>query len=105
MLSAYVAYTSTNKTNRLNRDGFNFFFLPGVDAPHVYVRVWTHCRFQSYYYPNFSEGADIAGRQLHGDKEWRNHFWQSLPESDARSVRHATCPDSVNSSFSITTLG
>ena len=29
--------------NRLNRDGtlFFFFFLPGVDASHVYVRAWA----------------------------------------------------------------
>ena len=45
------AYASSNKThNRLNRDRTLFFFslfLPGVDAPRVYVRAWALGCFHS----------------------------------------------------------
>ena len=37
------------------------FFLPGVDAPHVYVRALALDCFQSYQYPNLSEGANRVG--------------------------------------------
>ena len=44
-ITDYVAYASQN---RLNRDGtLFFFFLPGVDAPHVYVRAWALGCFHS----------------------------------------------------------
>ena len=66
----------------------NFFFLPGVDASHVYVRAWALGCFHSQVikiwqsleegagkrcsefdqYPNLSEGADRVGGQLRGDK-------------------------------------
>ena len=40
------------KPNRVTRDGtlFSFFlsFLPGVDAPHVYVRAWVLGCFYSH---------------------------------------------------------
>ena len=71
------------------------FFLPGVDAPHVYVRVWALGCFHSlnYQYPNLSEGADRVGGQLRGDKECpfngvtkSGRVWRKVPESDARSV-------------------
>ena len=40
-ITAYVAYASTNKTNivRIETELFFLFFLPGADAPHVYVRA------------------------------------------------------------------
>ena len=42
-----AAYASSNQTkNRLNRDGT--LFLPGVDAPHVYVRAWALGCFYSH---------------------------------------------------------
>ena len=44
-------------------------FLPGVDAPHVYMRAWALGCFQSYQYLNLSEGADHVGGQLHRDNE------------------------------------
>ena len=51
---------------------------------------------QSYQYPNFSEGADRVGGQLHGDKESpfsdvtkSGRVWRKVPESDAGSV-HST---------------
>ena len=69
------------------------FFLPGVDAPHVYGRAWALGCFQSYQYPNKREGADRVGGQLRGDKECpfsgltkSGRVWRKVPESDARSV-------------------
>ena len=44
------------------------FFLPGVDASHVYVRARALGCFQSYQYQNLWEGADRVGGQLRGDK-------------------------------------
>ena len=68
-------------------------FLPGVDALHVYVRAWALGCFQSYHYPNLSEGADRVGGQLRGDTECPfsgvtkfGRVWRKVPESDARSV-------------------
>ena len=70
-----------------------FFFLPGVHTPHVYVRAWALGCFQSYQYPNLSEGADRIGGQLRGDKEYpfsgvpkSGRVWRKVPESDARNV-------------------
>ena len=67
------------------------FFLPGVDAPHVYVRAWAVACFQSYQDPNLSEGADRVAGQLRGDKECpfsgvtkSGRVWRKVPESDAR---------------------
>ena len=53
----------------MNRDGI--LLLPGVYAPHVYVRAWAPSCFHSlnYQYPNLSEGADRVAGQLRGDKE------------------------------------
>ena len=72
-----------------------FFFLHGVDAPHVYVRAWALGCFYShnYQYPNLSEGADRVAGQMRGDKECpfsgvtkSGRVWRKVPESDARSV-------------------
>ena len=40
-ITDHVAYASSDKTSHLNRDGtlLLFFFLPGVDASHVYTCV------------------------------------------------------------------
>ena len=49
--------------------------------PHVYRRAWVLGCFQSYQYPNLSEGTDCVGGQLRGDKECPfNQIWQSLEE-------------------------
>ena len=46
-ITDHVAYASSNKNqNRLNRDGT--LFLPGVVAPHVYVRAWALGCFYSH---------------------------------------------------------
>ena len=62
-------------------------------ASHVYVGAWALGCFQSYQYPNLSEGADRVGGQLRGDKECpfrgvtkSGRVWRMVPESDARSV-------------------
>ena len=73
-LATNKVYTSTNKNhNRLNRDRtlFFLFFLPGVDASHVYVGVLAlgcFCRHIST--PTFRRAltASLHG-QLRGDKE------------------------------------
>jgi len=69
------------------------FFLHGVDAPNVYVGAWALGSFQSYQYPNLSEGADRVGGQLCGDKECpfsgltkSGRVWRKVPEKGARSV-------------------
>ena len=70
-----------------------FCFLPGVDASRVYVHAWALGCFQSYQYPNLSEGTGHVGGQLCGDKECSfsgvtkcGRVWRKVPESDARSV-------------------
>ena len=97
-IAANKVYSSTNKTNivRIETELFFLFFLPGADAPRVYVRAWRLCCFHSpiySQYPNLSEGADRVGGQLRGDKECpfsgvakSGRVWRKVPESGARSV-------------------
>ena len=48
----------------------SFFFLPGVGAPHVYMRAWAIGCFHSLISTKtLSEGADRVAGQLRGDKE------------------------------------
>ena len=70
-------------------------FLPGVDAPHVYVRAWALGCFYNHISTqlNLSEGADRVAGQLRGDKECpfsgvtkSGRVWRKVPEIDARSV-------------------
>ena len=73
---------------------FLSLFLPGVDAPHVYVRAWAlGCFYSHSSTRNLSEGADLVGGQLRGDKECPfsdvtkpGRVWRKLPESDAASL-------------------
>ena len=101
-ITDYVAYASSNKTKIVRIETELSFFLPRVDAPHVYVRAWALGCFHSFYqYPNLSEGADRVGGQQCGDKACpfsgvtkSGRVWRKVPESDARSVpctmlRHA----------------
>ena len=114
-IATNIVYTSINKTTvvSLNRDG-TLFFLPWVDASHVYVRALAQGSFYSLISTRtFLEGAGkrcsecalllvpepfwraahrVAG-QLHGDKEYpfsgvtkSGRVWRKVPESDARSV-------------------
>ena len=62
-----------------------------MDAPHVYVHGWALGCFQSYQYPNLSEGTDHVSGQLRGDKECpfsgvtkSGRVWRKVPESDAQ---------------------
>ena len=52
-ITDHVAYASSNKTKivRIETELFFFlffFFLPGVDASHVYVRAWALGCFHSH---------------------------------------------------------
>ena len=72
----------------MNRDG-TLFFLPGLDAAHVYVRALAlRLLPQSYQYPDLSKGADRVGGQLRGDKKGpfsgvtkSGRVWRKVPES------------------------
>ena len=47
-MTIHVRITAQIKPkNRLNREGT--LFLPGADAPRVYVRAWTLCCFHSLF--------------------------------------------------------
>ena len=46
-ITDHVAYASSNKTRIIWIETELFFFLPGVDAPHVYVRAWALGCFHS----------------------------------------------------------
>ena len=69
-------------------------FLPGVDAPHVYMRAWALGCFRSLISTRtFSEGADRVAGQLRGDKEvpfsgetTSGRVWRKVPKRDARNV-------------------
>ena len=67
-ITDHVAYASSNKT-KIVQNEMELFLLPGVDASCVYVHAWVLDCFQSYQYPNLSEGTDHVGGRLHGDKE------------------------------------
>ena len=73
---------------------FLIFFTGGGCASCLRACLGTRLLPQFYRYPNVSEGADRIGGQLRGQcpftGQWRNQFWQSLDESDARSVDYAT---------------
>ena len=52
-------------------------------------------------YPNLSEGADLVGGQLRGDKECpfsdvtkSGRVWRKVPENGARSV--SSCPTTAS---------
>ena len=57
---------------------------------------WTLCCFQSYQYPNLSEGADRVGGQLCGDKrvplQWRNQFRPSLDQGAEKRCSECGLP-------------
>ena len=94
-IDANKVYTST----RLNRDGtlffFFFLFLPGVDAPHVYVRAWALGCFYSHVSTRtfrraltaslHDSCAEIKSAPFSGVTK-SGRVWRKVPESDARSV-------------------
>ena len=86
------------KQNRLNRDGFfssSFFFLPGVDAPHVYVRAWAlgclHSllstrTFRRALTASVHSCAEITEKRPFSGVTKSGRIWRKVPECDARSV-------------------
>ena len=69
------------------------FFFSGCAS---YLRACLGARLLPH--PNFSEGADRVGGQLHGDKERpfigvtkSGRVWRKVPESDVRSVGPLLC--------------
>ena len=67
-ITDHVAYASSDKTSHLNRDGtllLFFFFTRSGCVSCLHLRALALGCFQSYQYPNLSEGADRVGGQLH----------------------------------------
>ena len=62
----------------------NSFFLPGVDASHVYVRAWALGCFHSHIFFFIStqpfRRALAASVDSCAEMKWRNQIWQSLEE-------------------------
>ena len=54
----------------MKRFFFFFFFFFFYPEPRVYMHAWMLCCFQSYQYPNLSEGTDSISEQLDRDEEW-----------------------------------
>ena len=100
-ITDYVAYANSNKTKIvwIETELFFFFFspffflLPGVDAPHVYVRAWALGCFHSLISTRTFRRALTASVDSCADKEWpfssvtkSGRVWRKVPESDARNV-------------------
>ena len=71
----------------------NYIFTRGGCASRLRACLGARLLLQSYQYPNLSEGADLAGGQLRGDKECpfsgvtkSGRVGRKVPESDARCV-------------------
>ena len=61
------------------------FFLPGVDAPHVYVRAWALGCFYSHistrtFRRALTASVDSCVEIKSVCFQWRNQIWQSLEE-------------------------
>ena len=78
-ITDYVAYASSNKTFESRR--ISFFFLSGVDAPHVYVRATVLLVPE----PGQQHGHNLECPFSGVTKSGR--VWRKVPESDARCVR------------------
>ena len=69
-----VSFTAANKVySRANKTTIvtELFFLTwGGRVSCLLACLGDRLLPQSYQYPNFSEGADRVGGQLHGDKEY-----------------------------------
>ena len=66
------------------RNIFFFFFLPGVDVSHVYVRAWALGCFYSHSSTQTFRRALTASvdscAEIKCAPQWRNQIWQSLEE-------------------------
>ena len=99
--------------NRLNLDGtlFFFFFPPGTDAPHVYVRAWTLCcshhLISTHTFGGALPTASVESCPFNGVTN-SVRVWRKVPYSDARShtpsiaFRH---PPPTSARFSYATKG
>ena len=93
-VAANKVYSSTNETTRLNREGTPFF-LPGVDASHVYVGAWELGCFHNHIIStqtfrraptaSVDSCAEIKSAPFSGVTS-SGRVWRKMPESDARSV-------------------
>ena len=79
----------------------SFFFLPGMDAPHVYVCAWALGCFHSLIGIRTFRRALTASVDSCAEINWECPFsgvtksgrvWRKVPESDARSVSAAQTP-------------
>ena len=69
----------------------NSFLLPGVDAPHVYVRAWALGCFHSLISTRTFRRALTASVDSYAEMPFSGvtksgRVWRKVPESDARSV-------------------
>ena len=71
IITAHAAYSSTNKTKTVWTE-MEPICLPGTDVPPIQAHALTLCRFQSYSYPNLSEGTDGVG-------DWTDVHRQGTP--------------------------
>ena len=81
--------------SRRNSLPFFFFFLPGVDAPRVYVRAWALGCFYSHISTRTFRRAltvSLVDTEMRGDKECpfsdvtkSGRVWRKVPERDTRS--------------------
>ena len=100
-IADHVAYARSDKTKivSIQTELFSsffslFFFTRGGCTSRLRACLGARLLLQAYYYPNLSEGADLVGGQLRGDKECpfsgltkSGRVWRKVPESDARRVR------------------
>ena len=93
-ITDHVAYASSNKTKIVWIET-DPFFLPGVNASHVYVHARVFGCFHSLISTKtFRRVLTTLGEiKLRGDKECpfsgitkSGRVWRKVPESDARSV-------------------
>ena len=75
-----------------------FLFLPGVDAPHVYVRAWALGCFYSHISTrtfrraltaSVDSCAEIKSAPTDSGVTRSGRVWRKVPESGVRSVRRA----------------
>ena len=76
-----------------SRQNSSFFFLPGVDAPHVYVSAWALGYFYSHISTRTFRRALTVSVDSCAEIECpfsgvtkSSRVWRKVPESDARSV-------------------
>ena len=83
-ITDHVAYASSNKTKIVGIETELFFssFLPGIDAPHVYVRAWVLGCFYSTrtFRRALTASVDRCAEIELVPLQWGNQIWQSVEE-------------------------